>query len=417
MMVSKVHVLDVKLYGDPIGTLTLVPGDRSLFAFNEDYIANEQRPTLSLSFKDEFGTLITETKPTQTSLSPFFANLLPEGHMREYLAKQASVKQMREFHLLWALGQDLPGAMTVSSAQGADWTVDDMEAGASAAKDKPEPTMRFSLAGVQMKFSAINEADGGLTIPVGGTGGSWIVKLPSSRYPGVPENEHAMMSLAKSVGIDVPRIKLINAAQIDGLPLEIERLEEPAFAIERFDRGDKGERIHIEDFAQIFSVRPNDKYKNATFRSLAHVLWMETGADGIEEFVRRLVFNTLIGNADMHLKNWSLIYRDRRTPSIAPAYDFVSTIAFLPDEMAALKFAKQKRMKDFGFDELKLLAAKAGAPETLVVKTAKSTVERFLDAWRAERMNLGLTKHMRDVIDAHYRATALFAETSSVARP
>ena len=56
------------------------------------------------------------------------------------------------------------------------------------------------------------------------------------------------------------------------------------------------------------------------------------------EFLRRFVFNALIGNADMHLKNWSLIYPDRRAAMLAPAYDFVSTIAYLPDDRLALTF-------------------------------------------------------------------------------
>ena len=119
---SDVQVLQVNLYDEPIGSLTLLQGDRSIFAFNDAYIEDRDRPTLSLSFKDEFGDLITQTKPTQTSLSPFFSNLLPEGHMRDYLARRAGVKEMREFHLLWALGADLPGAVTLTSDGDAKWS-------------------------------------------------------------------------------------------------------------------------------------------------------------------------------------------------------------------------------------------------------------------------------------------------------
>jgi serine/threonine-protein kinase HipA len=409
MTMSDVQILDVNLYGKPIGSLTLLQGDRSIFAFNDAYIEDANRPTLSLSFKDEFGELITKTRPTQTSLGPFFSNLLPEGHMREYLAKRAGVKEMREFHLLWALGADLPGAMTVSSPDDARWKVDDVSAVKGlAAEAAQKAAMRFSLAGVQIKFSAIAEASGGLTIPVDGRGGSWILKLPSLRFPGVPENEFSMMSIAKRMGMDVPRHTLVDPKDVQGLPGDIDSLKEPAFAIERFDRPASGERTHIEDFAQVFGVRPRDKYDRVSYPMLAKVLWIETGGAGVDEFIRRLVFNTLIGNADMHLKNWSLIYRDRRTPTIAPAYDFVSTIAFLDDYNAALKYARQKTMKDFGFDELRLLAAKAGAPEALVVKAAKETVDHFHQIWRAENGTLPLTAHMRQVIDAHYQETSLF---------
>jgi serine/threonine-protein kinase HipA len=82
----------------------------------------------------------------------------------------------------------------------------------------------------------------------------------------------------------------------------------------------------------VFGVYPERKYKRASYRNIAEVLWAETGETGIMEFLRRLVFNTLIGNADMHLKNGSLIYPDRRRAALAPAYDFVSTIASLPDD-------------------------------------------------------------------------------------
>jgi len=107
---ADISVLDVLLYGEPIGTLTRVPGDRILFAFNDAYINDVNRPVLGLHFKDAFGNLITEFKTTQTKLLPFFSNVLPEGHMRIFLAERAKVKPEREFFLIQALGQDLPGA-------------------------------------------------------------------------------------------------------------------------------------------------------------------------------------------------------------------------------------------------------------------------------------------------------------------
>ncbi len=83
---AEVNVLDVLLYGEPIGTLTRA-GERTIFAFTEAYIENESRPVLSLGFKDEFGELITEHKPSRIKLPPFFSNLLPEGHMRSVVAE------------------------------------------------------------------------------------------------------------------------------------------------------------------------------------------------------------------------------------------------------------------------------------------------------------------------------------------
>ena len=73
-----------------------------------------------------------------------------------------------------------------------------------------------------------------------------------------------MMTLAKSVGIDVPDIQLVELDQIAGLPDGIGKLEGAAYAVRRFDRTADGERIHMEDFAQVFGVYPDDKYKHAT---------------------------------------------------------------------------------------------------------------------------------------------------------
>ena len=75
--------------GEAEENLTRVEGDRSLFAFNEDYIANPDRSTLGLGFKDSFGELLTEFRPYQARVMPFFSNLLPEERMRVYLTDRA----------------------------------------------------------------------------------------------------------------------------------------------------------------------------------------------------------------------------------------------------------------------------------------------------------------------------------------
>ena len=408
---ADVSILDVLLYGAPIGTLTRVGGDRTLFAFNDDYIANENRPVLGLGFKDEFGALITDFKPTQTKVLPFFSNLLPEGHMRTYLAERAAVNPAREFFLLWVLGSDLPGAITIRPADGEAWPPDAHD---DADHDRRENALRFSLAGVQLKFSAIGEARGGLTIPAKGVGGSWIVKLPSRDFAGVPENEYAMMTLARLIGIDVPALSLVDIDAIKNLPEGIGTLKGQALAIQRFDRLADGTAVHIEDFAQIFGVYPDDKYKKASARGIARVIGIEGSDADIAEFIRRLTFNTLIGNADMHLKNWSLIYPDRRHAALAPAYDFVSTIAYLPDGKAALNFSRTKRFDEFSEDELSHLAAKALLPEKLVLDTARETVALFHQHWQTEKANLPLSAEVIQAVEAHLK-TIPIAEAEAAA--
>jgi len=401
---ADISVLNILLHGEHIGALTNVGHDRALFSFNEAYIESANRPTLGLRFKDSFGELITEFKPTQTALMPYFSNLLPEGHLREYLSERAGVKSEREFFLLWALGMDLPGAMTVTPDKDEVWP-SDLDEDAEENDDNEgkglDDALRFSLAGVQLKFSAIREASGGLTIPAKGMGGSWIVKLPSTRFVGVPENEYSMMELARLVGIDVPSINLIDVKDVENLPAGIGEMQGQAFAIKRFDRLKDGTPVHIEDFAQVFDVYPKDKYKKASSANIAQVIGAESNEKDISEFIRRLVFNTLIGNADMHLKNWSLIYPDKRSAMLSPAYDFVSTIPYIEDEKAALNFSRTKRFDEFTFDELKHLAARALLPEKVVLDTAVETIALFHEHWQKEKSNLPLYSNVIEAIDKH----------------
>ena len=408
-MAGNVAVLNVLLYGVPVGTLTRVSGDRTLFAFNDAYINDENRPVVSLGFKDHLGQLITEFNPVQTRVMPFFSNLLPEGRMRTYLAERAGVNPQREFFLLWVLGKDLPGAITVEPADGEAWPQDVSEA-PELLEEARENAFRFSLAGVQLKFSAIEDAVKGLTIPAKGIGGSWIVKLPSREFAGVPENEFSMMMLARLIGIDVPPVRLIDVEAIGNLPKGVETLKGQALVIERFDRLPDGTAVHIEDFAQVFQLYPDDKYTKASAMNIATVIGAEGGEADIAEFVRRLTFNTLIGNADMHVKNWSLTYLDRRTASLAPAYDFVATAPYIQDEMAALKVSRSKRFEDFSEDELAHMAARARLPETLVLDTARETVALFHEHWRAQKKNLPLTQAVIDAVEAHVRKVPISRE-------
>lgn len=406
-MINGVSVLNVLLYGEPIATLTRVDGDRNLFAFNDKYISQPDRPTLSLRFKDELGSLITEFKPVQTRVMPFLSNLLPEGRMRTYLAELGGVNPEREFFLLWLLGKDLPGAVTIEPADREAWPPDINGPSPGTREEAQAKALRFSLAGIQLKFSAIQNKRKGLTIPAKGVGGSWIVKLPSREFKGVPEAEYSVMTLARLVGIDVPATRLLDVTEIGNLPSGIESLKGSAFAIQRFDRLPDGSSVHIEDFAQVFGLYPAEKYGKASAMNIAAVIGAEGKEADVTEFIRRLTFNMLIGNADMHIKNWSLIYSDRRSAAIAPAYDFVPTIAYIPDETAGLKISRSKRFDDFSEDELSHLAARASLPEKLVIATALETIELFHQYWAAEKKNLPLTAEVIASVESHMKTIPL----------
>lgn len=409
---SSVSVLNVNLYGEPIGTLTNIGGDRTIFAFTDEYIADPDRPTLGLAFKDEYGDLYTDFRPYQKRVMPFFSNLLPEGHLRKYLAEQAGVNPEREFYLLWALGHDLPGAITITPAEGEAWPPNAADGSDDQSDDQRENALRFSLAGVQLKFSAVMEASGGLTIPASGVGGSWIVKLPSREFAGVPENEFSMMTLASLIGMNVPAIDLVRIDAIKNLPDGIDKIGNHAFVIERFDRLSDGSRVHIEDFAQVYGLYPEDKYGNGTFRNIAQVIAAEGNDADIIEYVRRLTFNMLIGNADMHMKNWSLIYPDRRHVSLAPAYDFVATVPYIPGDATNMKISRAKVFSAFSVDELEHLAVKAAIPKKMAIDAAKETVQLFREHWEAEAASLPMSDEVRSAVEAHMKTVPILAELS-----
>lgn len=426
-------VLDVRLHGESIGTLTRLGRDRIVFAFDPRYADDPDRATLSISLHDPFGHLVTDVPATRTWAPPVFSNLLPEGPLREYLARAAGIDPRREFPLLAALGPDLPGAVTVMppgagsdpASYPADWehrgsagppatgSATRGLAGRFGARGTPDslrdpvavppPPFRFSLPGVQLKLSATMAATGKLTIPARGVGGSWIVKLPSAAFPGLPEQEHAMMSLAARVGIEVPETRLVPADSISQLPRGMGMAGGGmALAVRRFDRADDGTRVHVEDFAQVLGAYPEQKYVKAGYGDIAEVVGTVMGEDAVCEFVRRLVFCTLIGNGDAHLKNWAVIYPDCRTPALAPAYDLVSTVALLDDDSMALDWVDGVRgFADLSDGMLQRLASSARVAQKPVLDVARRMAGRFMEVWETSREDLGVAEGVARAIDSH----------------
>ena len=390
--------LEILLGEIRVGTLTLLEGDRTIFSFREDYINKARRPVLSQAFINMAGELITEFSPTRMKLHPFFSNLLPEGHLRTYLAERGGVKPEREYMLLQLLGYDLPGAVIVKPddniryAVESEWEIETIE---------EEQPYRFSLAGVQLKFSAISESKGGLTIPAKGVGGDWIVKLPSQSYPHVPENEWSMLHLAGEAGIPVPEANLIPLGKIKKLPDLGIFSDKNALAVKRFDRNENGSRIHIEDFAQVYSQYPKNKYGKVSYLNIANMLWTLAGEEGLVDFIRRLVFTIIIGNGDMHLKNWSFVYHDGITPTLSPAYDFVSTIPYIPSDTLALTLSHTKKFEEITVKHFKQLAEKAELPAFLVLQAMREAIDTVISVWETHRLHYELPKAIVERINKH----------------
>ncbi len=404
----RLNTLAVLLHDRQIGIINRLVGDQHLFAFEQDYADDSGRLTLSLSFKGQSGGLVTRARPFARRAPPFFSNLLPEGPLRTYLAEQAGVKPAREFFLLAMLGADLSGAVTIVPLTHDGHAVDPQELeGAAHTIGRDDGVLRFSLAGVQLKFSAVMESSGGLTIPAHGVGGSWIVKLPSTQFQAVPENEYAMLELARAIGIAVPEVRLVAVRDIEGLPEAAAGMAGNALVIRRFDRTDEGGRVHMEDFAQVFGLFPEDKYGRKSYANIASVLWAETGESGTYEFLRRLVFSILIGNGDMHLKNWSLLYADGRTPALSPAYDFVATFPYIPGDKLALNFGGSTSLNEITVDQIRRFADTAGLPTSPLWEIVRETAMRTKAAWETLEQKAILPAELRQAIGKQiYRVRA-----------
>ena len=405
--------LDVRLHDLQVGELIRLQDGRTRFEFNSRYVDMPQRPTLSLSFihglnRVTYGTGNTARSATSGRVPTFFSNLLPEGRLRNYVASAAGVKPTREFDLLAYVGNDLPGAVElIQSDQLGQRSAPSSQPGILKKTDfSPRNGVKFSLAGVELKYSALTRAHGGLTIPASGSGGNWIVKLPSSAYPLVPENEFSVMKLASKVGINIPEIRLVPIGQIEGLPREMHAMKlasDNAIAIKRFDR-DNGKRVHSEDFAQVLGVLPENKYDDFNYGNLATVLSVFSGKyTDTDEFARRLMFAALIGNGDLHLKNWSLIYRDQIHPELSPTYDMLCTSCYTEDDNIALRLGSSKRWRDLTLGDFSRIATQARINAKGLVNAARDVAVQFWDVWEQESRELPIPDFVSQTIHRQRR--------------
>lgn len=391
-------MLDVHLGDLLVGTLGASSPGITRFVFDEEYIRLESRPTLSLGMIDVHGSPSAPRRSRFGRLPAFFSNALPEGRLRSYLAEAAGIDERNEEALLAILGDDLPGAMIVRS------TEPSQSPPAVAARDE-EHVMHFSLAGVQLKFSALLDPDAkGLTIPVSGVGGDWIVKLPSRRFEALPEAEAMTMTFAAHCGIDVPEHRLIGLSDIHGLPDGVTEAIGPAYAVRRYDRAD-GRRIHQEDFTQVFSEY--DKYQKPIYTRIAETLLLAFRFEDLEEFLKRLVFNIAIANGDAHLKDFSVVYPNGIDPILAPAYDLVPTRRFLKND-PAIPIFEATHWGQITITEFEALAHAAGASPRIVSRVVNDAVERIRALWPEQCAETITDPEIRRTIDTQLATVPLF---------
>lgn len=407
---DRVNVLRLMLHKVLVGYLLGFKNGKTVFHIAESFKADPKRPTFSLITHPQFpnaNKVMFEPWRSRQRLHPVLSNLLPEGALRELLAQNLKVHVDHEFQLLSHLGEDLPGAVVAlpmtpeevpSFVLNAHGNVD------AIPFDPLSQANHFSLAGVQMKFSM--KAHGQrFTLSGGESFGDWIIKTPSTKHPFVPQNEYTAMSLAKLAGVDIPEIRLIDLNQLDHLPKINLPNENQAFAIKRFDRSDH-QRIHMEDFAQIFVKYPHEKYSSASYENIGKVIHQYSG-DGVEDaqqFARRLLVNVLLANGDAHLKNWSLVYPDQITPRLSPAYDIVTTRVYMEDETKlALSLGKTKAWYEMSLRHFQLWSEQSGIPWRIIKPHLEEVMATARELWPSELKNLPMAAEQKASLRAHWR--------------
>ena len=327
------RILDVWFRGNKAGQLVQDNGGRLQFAYNADYLESKQPWPLSVSmpvgaveFEDRFAR-------------PFFAGLLPEDLIRRKVAKLLGVSEKNPFSMLEVIGGECAGAIslypegTPPHKENADdiQILDEkhLDQLFEHLKRRPlfagEDGVRLSLAGAQDKF-AIRLVGDKLALMRGGAPTTHILKTLISDRDDVTDsvhNELFCLMLATRCGLSVPQVQMRRTPK------------QPYLLVERYDRRWQDNdvvRLHQEDFCQALSIPPENKYEREGGPGISTCLdeiqkhSVEPLPDRIA-FLNVVIFNYLIGNADAHGKNFSLLYREGK-PRLAPAYDVLSTAVY-----------------------------------------------------------------------------------------
>lgn len=228
---------------------------------------------------------------------------------------------------------------------------------------------KMSIQGIQPKLSVHLNVKKEI-FEIVDKGGHYIFKPQTINYKEVPENEDVTMRLAKLMGIEVPLHGLVYSK--DGTM---------TYFIRRFDRAGRNKKIPVEDFAQLAGENRETKYESS----------MEQVIKLIEKFctfpaIEKLklfnltLFNYLIGNEDMHLKNFSVIRRDVKV-ELSPAYDLLNTTIIInsKEELALPLNGKKNKLNKIDFFEY--LANERLALTQKSIDQTKSQIIKAVPKW------------------------------------
>jgi serine/threonine-protein kinase HipA len=319
--------LRVHLHGHAVGRLTQGEGGRLSFAYDPAYLKQADAQPVSLALP------LAETDYDHKLCHAVFGGMLPEGDVRIHLAKALGVSAKNDFSLLAEIGGDCAGAVSLWPEQAPlrhgskpGRALDGTALGALLKQLPRNPMLigegvRLSLAGAQNKL-ALTGKPGAFRLPTDAEPSTHILKLAPEGYDGILINELFCMRLAAQLGLPAAKAGILDDAGRGTACLWVER----------FDRDAQGGRLHQEDFCQALGVAPETKYQADGGPGLTDCVGLlrrhsrRLTAD-LAAFLKLVYFNYLVGNADAHAKNFSLLLQ-ADGPRLAPAYDLLSTAVY-----------------------------------------------------------------------------------------
>ncbi len=324
-----------------VGTIAGAAPGEAVFRYGSEYLQDPEAAAISLS-------LPLQEEPFSPEMTAnFFDGLLPEGFTRRAVAEWMRVDERDYLSILYGLGRECLGAVRIAPENEKEeaWyervSPDQMrDLAAEGAVKSAELVVKahLSLTGASGKVGLYyDEARDAWYLPHGTAPSTHIVKQSHIRYREIVANEQLALLSAERCGIDIPESFIVNVGA--GADAEV------LFATQRFDRQmpetpiytsglARPLRLHQEDFAQALGIPAQRKYEHADEGYLKQMfdLLLTRVRNPLEDRMRlwkRIVFYALIGNADAHIKNISLLYApDLRSLSLAPAYDIVSTAVY-----------------------------------------------------------------------------------------
>jgi len=376
------NALTVYLHSEPVGTLEQDASGLLQFTYLPAWL--ESRDAHPLSRMLPLSPDTYENKYAR----PFFAGILPEEGPRQRICQILGISEGNDFAMLERIGGECAGAVSLLPAgqkhlrtENRKRALDQKELISiiQALPRRPlvagEEGIRLSLAGAQNKLPVVMEGET-IALPLGNTPSTHIIKPEPEHFPGLVANEAFCMQLAQRVGLSAADAK---ARIIGGTP---------CIVVTRYDREatDAGVvRLHQEDFCQALGRPPERKYQQEggpTVKDCVALLreWSTTPVLDILGFIDALILNLLIGNADAHGKNFSMIYAGG-TRRLAPLYDLVPTVAW-PDlsTRLAMGIGHGKNINDLNTAHFKRMAEECRLGWPMVRERIHDLTSRTLQA-------------------------------------